>query len=79
MKVWIVKYALTKGIYEVECEKNKFGAMMEKSASLPVFYHGEGKEWCRTKEEAVQAAEKMRQQKITSLEKQIEKLKKMKF
>ena len=42
-------------------------------------YHGEGKEWHRTKEAALVRAEKMRQKKIASLKKQIEKLERMKF
>lgn len=79
MKVWIVKYALTKGLYEIEGEECRKGCISQKFASLPILYHGEGKEWCRTKEEAVHVAEEMRQKKIASLEKQIEKLKKMKF
>ena len=42
-------------------------------------YHGEGKEWCRTKEEAIKRAEEMRKKKICSLKKQIEKLNSLRF
>lgn len=79
MKVWIVKYALTQGLYEIEGEEYRKGCISQRNTSLPTLYHGEGKEWCRTKEEAIHAAEEMRQKKIASLEKQIEKLKRMKF
>ena len=79
MKVWIVKYALTKGLFEIEGKEFGVDGISQESTNWPTHYHGEGIEWCRTKEEAVQVAEKMRQKKIASLERQIEKLKKMKF
>ena len=79
MKVWIIKYALTKGIFEIEGEEFGNGDISQESVFGPKFYHGEGKELCRTKEEAVQVAKRMRQKKIESLERQIERLKKMKF
>lgn len=43
------------------------------------YYHGEGKEWHRTRESAVAKAEEMRCKKIDSLKKQIEKLEKKRF
>ena len=79
MKVWITKYALTSGIKEIECEDCENGAVKEIENPLPTFYHGEGKEWHRTKESAIQKAEEMRQKKIASLKKQIEKLEEMRF
>lgn len=42
-------------------------------------FHGQGVEWCKTKEEAIVRAEEMKKRKIVSLKKQIEKLEKMKF
>lgn len=42
-------------------------------------YRGQGIEWCKTKEEAVERAEVMRKKKIDSLKKQIEELEKMRF
>ena len=47
--------------------------------SLPTFFHGEGKEWHRTKEAAIAKAEEMRQKKIAGLKKQIERLEKLEF
>ena len=79
MKVWITKYALTSGIKEIECEDCENGAVKEIENSLPTFYHGEGKEWHQTKESAIQKAEEMRQNKIASLKKQIEKLERLRF
>ena len=82
MKVWITKYALTDGIIEGEvigCKNDDL-----------VFYDGQIKdggehlrkrfgEWCISKEEAIQKAEEMRQKKIASLKKQIEKLEEIRF
>ena len=79
MNVWITKYAMTRGIKEIECEDCENGAVKEIENPLPTFYHGEGKEWHRTKESAIQKAEEMRQKKIASLKKQIEKLEGMRF
>ena len=79
MKLWITKYALTKGISEIECEDFENGAVKETENPFPTFYHGEGSEWHQTKESAIKKAEEMRQKKIESLKKQIEKLEQMKF
>lgn len=46
---------------------------------FPIYYHGEGNDWHRTKESAIAKAEEMRKKKIASLKKQIEKLEKMEF
>ena len=79
MKVWITKYALTNGIKEIECEDCKNGAVKETGNPLPTFYHGEDREWYRTKESAIQKAEEMRQKEIDSLKKQIDKLERIRF
>ena len=82
MKVWITKYALTDGILEkecVECGNGTDGMIREKENSYPVYYHGEGKDWHRTKESAIKKAEEMRQKKIENLKKQIKKLERMRF
>lgn len=78
MKVWISKYALTKGIYQVE------GKTCEDSGSPGMFvgreyFHGEGKQWHRTEREAVHRAEDMRAAKLVNLKKQIAKLERMEF
>lgn len=80
MKVWITKYALTKGIIEVD-------AMLTSSDSISIkelnsdlnsnwFYKGD---WYSDKESAIKKAEEMRQKKIESLKKQIKKLEEMRF
>ena len=43
------------------------------------YFHGEGREWHRTKESAIDKAEEMRKKKIETMKKQIEKLEKMEF
>jgi len=84
--VWITKYALTHGIFAKkvlisETDNN----IIEIIKDEPLYswaqyqYHKEGKEWHRTKEAAIKKAEELRDRKIKSLERQIEKLKNMKF
>lgn len=81
---WITKYALTSGIKEV---------MVRQSETYPEFvdeaeakqgwfkqtFAGEGKEWHRTREAAVQRAEAMRKNKVISLRRQLAKFQKMTF
>ena len=75
MKVWIVKFALTRGIYELEVSGGREGAVHGKDWQER--YHGG--EWWKTKENALVRAEVIRKNKIKSLRKQIEKLSKLKF
>lgn len=79
MKVWITKYALTKGILEMKCVQSGDTSVREAGDPFPTYYHGEGNEWHRTKESAIKKAEEMRQKKIDSLKKQIKKLEEMRF
>lgn len=79
MKVWITKYALTKGILQEEGETFKGNPNYLMVKGYYSDFYGEGNEWHRTKESAIKKAEEMRQKKIASLKKQIEKLEKMKF
>lgn len=79
MKVWITKYALTIGIIEINAEITEDGSAYDMGSSFPAYYHGEDKEWHRTKESAIARAEEMRQKKIESLKNQIEKLEVLKF
>jgi ABC-type antimicrobial peptide transport system ATPase subunit len=75
MKVWITKDALEFGIQEAEAEP--FGISGNMILAGKSFFH---KSECHTsKEEALIQAEKMRQDKTRLLEKQLEKLKAMKF
>jgi len=85
-KIWVTKYALTTGIFEVEAEVEKREKRNEgmavvpndfKSGTYPRYFHG--KEWHLTKESAMKQAEEMRTKKIASLQKQIGKLENLKF
>ena len=83
MKVWITKYALTEGIFTADVEYRGDDTVRDDGngsvTSLATYYHGEGKEWHRSEVEAIQRAQEMRDKKIGSLKKQLEKLEKMKF
>ena len=80
MKVWITKYALTKGIIEADGEltSSESVSILNRGLSLPThwFYKGD---WHSDKQTAIKKAEEMRQNKIVSLKKQIEKLEGMRF
>jgi len=83
--VWITKYALTRGIFVKkaiinETDNNTVDIIDKDIISWEQSqYYGEGKEWHRTMEGAIKRAKEMRDKKINSLKKQLEKLKNMKF
>lgn len=85
MKVWITKYALTKGILQKETDD--FCLNTDPTGNMIYInenghhqcFHGKGNEWHDDKQSAIAKAEMMRKKKITNLEKQIEKLKNIKF
>jgi hypothetical protein len=83
IKVWIIKYALTQGIFERSAEicfyGDSSGNMVVVPGRFDQYYHGKGKEWCEDYESAKQRAEQMKINKIKNLKKQIEKLEKLKF
>lgn len=82
MKVWLSKYALTRGIKEVEAKRcSDVDNDMIEIIGVPYadYYHGEGKEWHLTKESAIKKAEEMRINKIESLKKRIKKIENIKF
>lgn len=90
MKVWITRYALTKGIFEIEVNDkcidiDRSGYMIQDEGggftvySRGVYYHGEGIEWHKDKESAIKRADEMRNKKIESLKKRIKELENMKF
>lgn len=80
MKVWITKYALTDGIIEADANPVLCGSVCISDIISPVLCRilNEG-EWHSDKKQAIDKAEEMRQKKIASLKKQIEKLKEMRF
>ena len=78
MKVFITRYALTKGIIETDDAEGCFDISPEMISSKKYgCFHGD--DWHKTKEEAIAFAEKMRVKKIESLKKQIAKMEKLKF
>ena len=80
-KAWITKYALTKGIYEMEVE-DCFDISPRTVTSVEKYPDGEmylNGEWHRTREEAIHAANGMRARKLVSLHKQFQKLEAMEF
>lgn len=81
MKVYITKYALTKGILEriVEQFHNNPNNVVDKSEIFHQYFHGEGNEWHKTIESAKIKAESMRVTKIKSLTNQLNKLNDLKF
>ena len=82
MTVWITKHALTTGIQEVgDAEISSANPSMINVPSLGVsmYFHGEGRNWHRTKAAAVERADLMRHKKIAALTKQIKKLKAIRF
>lgn len=80
MKAFVTKYALTKmGILEIEAEVCSGGMIQETDAPYPTFYHGEGRDWHRSRASAVARAEEMRVAKIASLKKQIARLEALKW
>ena len=83
MRVWVTKYALTKGILprEVEvCEGTSIDMVKVLGGNRwAEHYHGEGREWHRTRESATKRAAEMRDKKLKSLRKQIARLENMDF
>lgn len=74
---FITKYALTQGIFKKIVEDCGGGMVATVGDAYTGMYHGEGREWHRSLQAAKSHAETMRQAKIVSLERQIEKLRVM--
>jgi hypothetical protein len=81
MKVYITKYALTKGILKVDAEITSITGMVEycDGGAFPVYAYGEGREWHLLEKSALDTAEWMRQKKLKSHTKAIDKLRKLTF
>jgi hypothetical protein len=82
-KVWITKYALTEGIFQVTA---MFDSDVDKIASVAgdiqrgtvqTYYHKPF--WHEHKADALRHAEELRRRKIAALERQIAKLLKLRF
>ena len=81
MIVWISKNALSTGIRKAEVEPSdlSWGMVCEIGKGIEGYFHGEGKDWHRSRVSAVEKAEEMRAAKMASLKKQIAKLEKLTF
>ena len=77
MQVFITKYALTKGIFEAEAEVFPERDMIRVTGEngYDTYFHGEGKDWHGSLKDAKKRSEEMRKKKISTLEKQLEKVK----
>lgn len=80
--VWATKYALTEGIKAVRvklCGDGMVNILQEDGRPGWGYLHGEGREWCRTREGAVERAEVIRENKIKSVKKQLARLEALTF
>ena len=81
MRCFVTKYALTRGILQVEVELcldvDPDGGMVADHSEYHTCYHKP--DWHRTRVSAVARAEQMRLAKLASLRKQITKLEAMSF
>jgi len=80
--VWVTKYALSTGIFEVDAEichdiSSKMISLQRSKDHYTENFHGA--DWYMTEAAAIRRANEMKDAKIKSLEKQIEKLRKKKF
>lgn len=79
MKLFIIKYALTDGITEVDGRISGISPNMVVWNDSAYGSTAHGKDWHKTREEAEKRAEQMRLKKIASLRAQILKLEKLSF
>ena len=78
MLVWITKYALTKGIYQIDAEGSATSTMVVgKVGGYRQCFHKN--EWFESKEDAIANAEERRIKKLQSLDKQIKNVSSIKF
>jgi hypothetical protein len=80
MRVWITKYALTTGVFEVadaELFANDSAVTWKSKEGYSQYAHG--KDWHRTREDAFTRAEEMRVKKIAALEASIKRLRALTF
>jgi hypothetical protein len=77
--VYVVKYALTQGIYKAQVVYSGISEMVCTEDKYHMCYHGINKDYSFTFEEAKKIAEKMKVKKIASLKKKLERLEKITF
>ena len=79
MKVWITKYAVTKGIIETDARLCATASGRKMIQAAGGYYHGEGRDYHLTRAGAVVKANRMVRDKIKSLQKQLHTLSWLKF
>ena len=77
MKVWITKYALTRGIFEMEVKSTSRDGSTVYGNAWDGAYGS--RDWYKRKTDAVKRAKEMRKREITRLENKIKKLKEKRF
>lgn len=80
MKVYITKYALTTGVYIAEVNECDAPGMVEQprtNKTYTQYFHGEGKDWHKTKESAVNRVKVMKEAKLKAIQKQVDKINKI--
>ncbi len=80
--VWITKYAMSSDIVCCTATPSLTGSgtiHVRVRNVLDSYFHGEGREWHRTRQAAIARAETMRTEKLASLEKQAAKIRKLDF
>ena len=82
IKAYITTYALSKtGILEMDAEYH--GGITQlisvKTRGCETYFHGEGRNWHRTREAALDHAKKMQRKQILALEAKIKRLSALKF
>ncbi len=78
-EAWITKYALTSGIIHATGEASDGTFIWYGNSRAMNFAHGEGKEWHRSLDAALDRAAAMRDARLESLTKSIRKMEKVKF
>jgi len=76
MKVWITKYALTQGIFEIEAEIVR-DVSTKMVSTVKGYFHEP--DWHTSYEKSKEQADKMRNNALKSLSKKMKKLEEMKF
>ncbi len=81
MKVWITTWALTEGIIETDAEvcKSSPSMIVWNNKGYDQYAHGDGKNWHRDRHSAINKAGLMKDAKLSSLERAIERIKKLEF
>lgn len=80
IRVWITRYALSHGIFDKVVEEcGAAGMVRVVGSSPPIYYHGEDRDWHRTREGAIAKAEDTRRRKLATLKKQIAAIERLDF